>query len=123
MASKIQSSILTTIPIWKNQIVLTISLNKQKVALELQKKVTSTTEDLLKKNAELLKMNSIEIARESEKGVISIETLKITHSKLLETIEESMKIYKEGRQKRLQVEQELVNMQENQKQQILRLGE
>lgn len=119
LANKIQASILTTIPIWKNQIALTISLNKQKTALEIQKKVTDTTEDLLKQNAQLLKTNSIEIARESERGVISIETLKETHTKLIETIEESMKIYQEGKQKRTEVEKELVQLEETQKQKLL----
>ena len=119
LANKIQASVLTTIPIWKNQIALTISLNKQKTALELQKKVSDTTEDLLKQNAQLLKMNSIEVARESERGIISIETLRETHTKLLETIEESMKIYAEGRQKRQAVEKELEGMEANQKQKLL----
>ena len=119
LANKIQSSILTTIPIWKNQIALTISLNKQKTALELQKKVSDTTEDLLKRNAELLKTNSIEIAKESERGIISIETLRETHTKLLETIEESMKIYDEGRKKRLNVEKELATLENTQKQKLL----
>ncbi len=119
LANKIQSSILTTIPIWKNQIALTISLNKQKTALELQKKVSDTTEDMLKKNAELLKMNSIEIAKESERGIISIETLRETHTKLIETIDESMKIYEDGRKKRAAVEQELVQLENTQKQKLL----
>ncbi|MFZ5969048.1 MAG: toxic anion resistance protein [Bacillota bacterium] len=119
LASKIQSSILTTIPIWKNQIALTISLNKQKTALELQKKVSDTTEDLLKQNAELLKMNSIEIARESERGIVSMETLRETHTKLLETIEESMKIYQEGHQKRITIEKELTQLEASQKQKLL----
>ena len=119
LANKIQSSILTTIPIWKNQIALSISLNKQKTALELQKKVSETTEDMLKKNAELLKMNSIEIAKESERGVISIETLRETHTKLIETITESMKIYEDGKKKRIAVEQELVQLENAQKQKLL----
>lgn len=119
LSNKIQSSILTTIPIWKNQMALTISLNKQKTALELQKKVSDTTEDLLKQNAELLKMNSIEIARESERGIISIETLRETHTKLIETIEESMKIYDEGRQNRIKVESELSGLESNLKQRLL----
>lgn len=119
LANKIQSSILTTIPIWKNQIALTISLNKQKTALELQKKVSDTTEDMLKKNADLLKMNSIEIAKESERGVISIETLRETHTKLIETIDESMKIYEDGRKKRGEVEKELIELEKTQKQKLL----
>ncbi|OGO86669.1 MAG: hypothetical protein A2Y22_07015 [Clostridiales bacterium GWD2_32_59] len=119
LANKIQASVLTTIPIWKNQLALTISLNRQKTALELQKNVSDATEDLLKQNADILKMNSIEIAKESERGVISIETLKETHTKLLETIEESMKIYSEGRQKRQMVEKELVIMETTQKQKLL----
>lgn len=119
LANKIQASILTTIPIWKNQIALTISLNKQKTALEIQKKVTDTTENLLRQNAELLKTNTIEIAKESERGVISLETLKETHKKLIETIEESMKIYQEGKQKRNAVEKELTQLEETQKQKLL----
>ncbi len=119
LANKIQSSILTTIPIWKNQIALSISLQKQQAALEVQKKVTETTEDMLKKNAEMLKTNTLEIARESERGVVSIETLRETHNKLLETIDESMKIYEEGRVNRQNVEKELVQMEASQRQKLL----
>ena len=121
LSTKIQTSILTTIPIWKNQIALTISLNRQKTALELQKKVSDTTEGLLKQNANLLKMNSIEIAKESERGVISMETLKETHTKLIETIEESMKIYSDGRAKRQLVEKELAEMETKQRQKLLQI--
>lgn len=121
LANKIQSSILTTIPIWKNQIALTISLNKQKTALELQKKVSDTTENMLKQNAELLKMNTLEIAKESERGIISMDTLRETHTKLIETIEGSMKIYEEGRQKRAHIEQELIQLENTQKQKLLAL--
>ncbi|MCT4592844.1 MAG: toxic anion resistance protein [Anaeromicrobium sp.] len=119
LANKIQSSILNTIPIWKNQIALTVSLNRQKTALELQRKVTDTTEDMLRQNAELLKVNSIEIAKESERGVISIETLRETHNKLLETIDESMKIYQEGRANRQNVEKELIELEQEQKRKLL----
>ncbi|TCO78715.1 toxic anion resistance protein [Marinisporobacter balticus] len=119
LANKIQSSILTTIPIWKNQIALTISLNKQKNALDLQKKVSDTTENMLKQNAELLKMNTLEIAKESERGIISIDTLKETHAKLIETIEGSMKIYEEGRVKRVNIEKELMELENTQKQKLL----
>ena len=81
--------------------------------------MTDTTENLLRQNAELLKTNSIEIAKESERGVISIETLKETHKKLIETIEESVKIYHEGKQKRNEVEKELTQLEETQKQKLL----
>ncbi|QEK13297.1 toxic anion resistance protein [Crassaminicella thermophila] len=121
LANKIQSSILTTIPVWKNQIALAISLNKQKTALELQKKVSDTTENMLKQNAELLKMNTLEIAKESERGIISMDTLRETHMKLIETIEGSMKIYEEGRQKRETIEKELVQLENTQKQKLLAL--
>ncbi|MCT4619380.1 MAG: toxic anion resistance protein [Marinisporobacter sp.] len=119
LANKIQSSILTTIPIWKNQIALSISLTKQKTALELQKKVSDTTENMLKQNAELLKMNTLEIARESERGIISMDTLKETHQKLIETIEGSMKIYEEGKEKRTMIEKELIELENTQKQKLL----
>lgn len=119
LINKVQSSILTTIPIWKNQIVLTLSLHRQKTVLELQKQVSDTTEELLKRNAELLKTNSLEIARESERGVVSIETLRETHKKLLETIEESVKIYEEGKQKRSEVEKELKTFETAQKDKLL----
>ncbi|QXM06806.1 toxic anion resistance protein [Crassaminicella indica] len=119
LANKIQSSILTTIPIWKNQIALSISLNKQKAALELQKKVSDTTENMLKQNAELLKMNTLEIARESERGIISMDTLKQTHQKLIETIEGTMKIYQEGKEKRAMIEKELTALEDTQKQKLL----
>ncbi|MCT4607084.1 MAG: toxic anion resistance protein [Marinisporobacter sp.] len=119
LANKIQSSILTTIPIWKNQIALSISLTKQKTALELQKKVSDTTENMLKQNAELLKMNTLEIARESERGIISMDTLKETHQKLIETIEGSMKIYEEGKEKRNMIEKELIELENTQKQKLL----
>ncbi|QZY55436.1 toxic anion resistance protein [Crassaminicella profunda] len=119
LANKIQSSILTTIPIWKNQIALSISLTKQKTALELQKRVSDTTENMLKQNAELLKMNTLEIAKESERGIISMDTLKETHQKLIETIEGSMKIYEEGREKRNTIEKELIELENTQKQKLL----
>lgn len=112
LIDKIQSSILNTIPLWKNQIVLALGLENSKQAMEVQKKVSDMTNELLRKNSELLKTSTIEIARESERGIVDIETLKKTNEDLIITIDEVIKIHSEGRQKRLAAEQELQNMEE-----------
>lgn len=119
LAEKIQSSIMTSIPLWKNQIAIALTLNKQMKAVEAQKQVTSTTNDLLLKNSEMLKMNSIETARENERGIIEIETLKQTQENLLETIEETLKIQAEGRRNRKAAELEIGRMEEDLKQRLL----
>lgn len=111
LVEKIQSSILNTIPLWKNQIVIAISIFKQRKALQLQKEVTDTTNDLLQKNSEMLKQNSLEVAKESERGIIEIETLKKVNNDLVTTIEETLRIQADGRAKRAQAEQELVSME------------
>jgi uncharacterized protein YaaN involved in tellurite resistance len=111
LVEKIQSSILNTIPLWKNQIIIAISLFRQKEALEVQKQVTDTTNDLLARNSQMLKDSSLEVARESERGIVEIETLKKVNDDLISTIEETLKIQQEGRQKRAQAEQELVKME------------
>lgn len=118
LVEKIQSSILNTIPLWKNQIVIAISLFRQKDALELQKEVTETTNDLLKRNSELLKDSSIQIAKESERGIVDIETLKKVNEDLITTIEETLKIQKEGSMKRQQAEIELQNIEKELKQKL-----
>jgi uncharacterized protein YaaN involved in tellurite resistance len=112
LVEKIQSSILNTIPLWKNQVVIAISLFRQKKALELQKEVTETTNDILQKNADLLKTGSLDVARESEKGIVEIETLKKVHESLISTIDETLKIQAEGRTRRAQAEVE-INKLEN----------
>lgn len=111
LVEKIQSSILNTIPLWKNQIIIAISLFRQKKALEIQREVTDTTNELLAKNSEMLKETSVGIARESERGIVEIETLKKVNGDLISTIEETLQIQKEGRQKRAAVEQELVKLE------------
>ena len=108
LVDRIQSSILNTIPLWKSQIVLAIGVIRQKGALDLQKQVTETTNELLKKNSEMLKNNTVEIAKENEKGIVEIETLKKVNDDLITTIEETIKISEEGRAKRKEVEKELV---------------
>lgn len=121
LVERIQSSILTAIPLWKNQLVIALTLLRQKKAVEAQKAVTKTTNELLLRNSEMLKMNTIEAAKENEEGLVSIETLKKTQENLLETLEETLKIQQEGRMKRQRVEQELIDMEEQLKQRLLTL--
>ncbi|MTD29780.1 toxic anion resistance protein [Planomicrobium sp. YIM 101495] len=121
LAEKIQASIMTSIPLWKNQIAIALTLNRQTQAVQAQKQVTATTNDLLLKNSEMLKMNSIETARENERGLVEIETLKQTQENLLETIEETLKIQAEGRRNRKSAELEIGRMEEELKQRLLTL--
>ncbi|WP_428912363.1 toxic anion resistance protein [Niallia sp. Krafla_26] len=108
LADKIQSSILQTIPLWKQQLVIALTLARQQNALKLQKEVTETTNELLLKNSELVKQGSIDIARENEKGIVEIETLKTTQSNLIAILEETITIQTEGKHKR---EEALVALQ------------
>ncbi len=111
LVEKIQSSILNTVPLWKNQIVIAISLYRQLTALQLQKEVSDTTNELLLKNAELLKENAIGAATEAERGIVDIETLQQVNADLIETIDETIRIQKEGRAKRAEAEKELIAME------------
>ncbi|MFD1848819.1 toxic anion resistance protein [Oceanobacillus bengalensis] len=121
LVEKIQSSILTAIPLWKNQIAIALTLLRQRNAVEAQKQVSKTTNDLLLKNAELLKTNTIESARENERGLVDVETLKKTQEDLVSTIEETLRIQTEGRTKRRQAEVEIQNMENELKQKLLEL--
>jgi uncharacterized protein YaaN involved in tellurite resistance len=112
LAEKIQTSILTTIPIWKNQIVIAIGLLRQKKALELQKQVTDTTNELLQKNSAMLKQGVVEVAKESERGLVEFETLKKVNSDLVSTIEETLRIQADGKAKRVEAEAELAKMEQ-----------
>jgi uncharacterized protein YaaN involved in tellurite resistance len=111
LVEKIQSSILNTIPLWKNQVVIAIGIVRQKKALEAQTAVSKTTNELLQKNAEMLKSGTVEVARESEKGIVEMETLKKVHDNLISTIEETLKIQQEGKAKRQQAEGELAKLE------------
>jgi uncharacterized protein YaaN involved in tellurite resistance len=121
LVEKIQSSILNTIPLWKNQMVIAITLLRQRNSLELQKEVTRTTNDLLTKNSELLKQGTIEIAKESERGIVEIETLKKVNNDLITTIEETLKIQADGKTKRQQAEVELVKIENDLKSKLISL--
>lgn len=107
MSEKIQSTLNNTIPLWKSQMVLALGVEHSKQAMEAQREVTEMTNTLLKKNAETLKMASVETAKEAERGVVEIETLQYTNKQLIETLDEVMKIQDEGRQKRRDAEVEL----------------
>ena len=111
LVEKIQSSILNTVPLWKNQIVIAISLYRQLTALQLQKEVADTTNELLIKNAELLKENAIGAATEAERGIVDIETLQQVNADLIETIDETIRIQKEGKVKRAEAQKQLAAME------------
>jgi len=119
MAEKIQSSIVNTIPLWKSQMVLSLGLAHSTNAMQAQRAVTNLTNDLLKKNADTLKMGSIETAKESERGLVDIETLKHTNQTLISTFDEVLKIQEDGRTKRRQAEQELVKIESDLKKKLL----
>ena len=121
LVEKIQSSTMNTIPLWKNQIAIAITMLRQQSALRLQKDVTKTTNDLLARNAEMLKTSSIEIAKESERGIVEIETLKKVNEDLMTTLEETIRIQQEGRAKRQQAEIELRHMEEDLKRKLIDL--
>lgn len=111
LVEKIQSSIVNTIPLWKNQVILSLGLQHSQKAIQAQREVTDLTNEMLKKNAEALKIGTIEAAKESERGIIDIETLKQTNQSLISTFDEVLKISEEGRAKRIQAEIELKQLE------------
>ena len=122
LIEKIQSSIMTAIPLWKNQVAIALTLIRQRNAVEAQKQVSKTTNELLLKNAEMLKTNTIETAKENERGIVDIETLKKTQENLIQTLEETIRIQQEGRVKRRQAEHDLAQMEDELKQKLLDWG-
>ncbi len=121
MVEKIQSTIVNTIPLWKSQMVLALGVEHSAQAVEAQRKVTDMTNELLKKNAEKLKMATVETAKASERGIVDIETLKTTNESLISTLDEVMNIQREGREKRQAVEAELRNMEAELKNKLLQI--
>ena len=119
MAEKIQSTIVNTIPLWKNQMVIALGIEHSAQAAKAQKAVSDTTNELLKKNADKLKIATVENAKEVERGIVDIETLKHTNEQLISTLDEVMKIQAEGREKRKLAEQELVQIEDQLKNKIL----
>lgn len=119
LAEKIQSSILTSIPLRKNQMAIALTLMRQRNAVSAQRAVTDTTNDLLTQNASMLKQNAIETATENERGIVDIETLKTTQNDIIETIEQTLQIQQDGRQKRQAAEKELNGLENDLKQHLL----
>ena len=121
MVEKIQSTIVNTIPLWKSQMVLALGVEHSTQAAAGQREVTDMTNELLRKNAEKLKMATIETAKESERGIVDMDTLKATNESLISTLDEVMNIQREGRQKRAEAEAELQNMENELKQKLLQI--
>ncbi len=119
MSEKIQSTLVNTIPLWKSQMVIAIGLNHSAEAARAQKEVTDMTNALLKKNAEALKTATIETARESERGIVDIETLTATNQTLISTLDEVLKIQEDGRTKRRNAEQELLRIENEMRKKLL----
>lgn len=119
MVEKIQTSLVNTIPLWKSQMVLSLGLQHSQQAMEAQRQVTNMTNELLRRNAEKLKLGSVEIARESERGIVDLETLKETNQALIDTLEEVRAIQAEGAQKRREAEVELSRIERDLKQKLL----
>ena len=121
MSEKIQSTINNTIPLWKNQMVLALSMAHSKEAMEAQREVSDMTNELLRKNAEALRTGTAEIAQESERGIVDIETLQYTNEQLIGTLDEILRIQNEGRAKRKAAETELVRIETELKNKLLEM--
>lgn len=121
MVEKIQTTIVNTIPLWKSQMVLALGIAHSTEAANAQREVTNLTNDLLKKNAEALHMASVETAKEAERGIVDIETLKKTNADLIQTLDDVMKIQKEGREKRQAAEVEMRRMEDDLKKKLLEI--
>ena len=119
MVEKIQTTLVNTIPLWKSQMVLALGIANNEAALRAQSTVTDMTNELLKKNAEKLHQSTVEVARESERGIVDIETLRATNENLIQTFDEVMQIQAEGRQKRAEAEQEIRRMEAELKNKLL----
>ena len=121
MAEKIQTTIVNTIPLWKNQMVLALGIAHSNEAAQAQRQVNDITNALLKQNAEKLHMASVETAKEAERGIVDIETLKKTNAELIQTLDDVMKIQSEGREKRIAAEAEMAKMENDLKGKLLEI--
>ena len=121
LVEKIQSSITNTIPLWKNQMVLALGISNAKNALKSQQAVSKLTNEMLAKNSETLKQGSVEIARESERAIVDVETLQKTNRDIIETLDEVIKIHEEGRNKRAEAEKTLEEIEKELKAKMLEI--
>ena len=121
MAEKIQTTIVNTIPLWKSQMVLALGIAHSTQAAQAQRQVSDVTNELLRKNAETLHMASAETAKESERGIVDLETLKQTNAELIQTLDDVMRIQKEGRAKRQAAEAEMARMENDLKAKLLEI--
>ncbi|MBQ1228649.1 MAG: toxic anion resistance protein [Firmicutes bacterium] len=119
MIEKIQTTLINTIPLWKSQMVLALGIANSEAAVDAQRAVSQTTNELLRENAEVLKQTTIKVAQESERGIIDLETLQETNQKLIDTIDEVLHIQTEGREKRKAAEAELYKMEQEMKDKLL----
>jgi uncharacterized protein YaaN involved in tellurite resistance len=122
MTEKIQSTLVNTIPLWKNQMVLSLGVNHSKQALDAERAVNNMTNELLKKNAETLHTSAVETAKESERGIVDIETLQHTNEELISTLDEVLKIQKDGHDKRVEAEQELNRIEDELHKKLLEIN-
>ena len=122
MVEKIQSTVVNTIPLWKSQMVLALGVNHAEQAAKAQREVTDMTNELLRKNAAILKTAAVESAKESERGIVDMETLKNTNASLISTLDEVMKIQAEGRERRRNAEVEMQHMEEELKKKLLEMS-
>lgn len=122
MVEKIQSTIVNTIPLWKNQMVLAIGALNSGEAIKTQRQISDITNDLLKQNAETIKMATIEAAKESERGIVDVETIKNTNDTLINSLDEMMRIHSEGSQKRLAAQQEIQRLEGELKNKMLEIA-
>ena len=121
MVEKIQTTIVNTIPLWKSQMVLALGIAHSAEAAQAQRQVTDITNELLRKNAETLHMATVETAKESERGIVDLETLQKTNADLIQTLDDVMRIQMEGRQKRQAAEMEMHRMEEELKRKLLEI--
>lgn len=121
MTEKIQSTLVNTIPLWKSQIVLALGVAHSQQAVQAQREISDKTNELLRRNAETLKMATIDTAKESERGIVDIETLRATNESLITTLDEVMRIQQEGRQKRVEAETEMRRIEEELKNKLLQI--
>ena len=121
MVEKIQTTIVNTIPLWKSQMVLALGIAHSAEAAQAQRQVTDITNELLRKNAETLHMATVETAKESERGIVDLETLQKTNADLIQTLDDVMRIQKEGRIKRQQAEVEMQRMEAELKSKLLEI--